>query len=136
MNPAELNDLWKYNISSNTWTWMHGSHTANQTGNLFVLFGREWAIYLQNTTFFFLSFLERNSLHLLKINKEPMVNEGMEQQAPLLVLEVEPVHGPMPMATFGSLVVDTVLILLLQEVHFSFFSLKQNYNETENKQDS
>ena len=28
----DLNDLWKYDISSNSWTWIHDSDTANQTG--------------------------------------------------------------------------------------------------------
>ncbi len=28
-----LNDLWKYNISSNAWTWMKGSSLANTPGN-------------------------------------------------------------------------------------------------------
>jgi N-acetylneuraminic acid mutarotase len=28
-----LNDLWKYSISSNQWTWIHGSNTANPTAN-------------------------------------------------------------------------------------------------------
>ncbi|MGO8720614.1 MAG: kelch repeat-containing protein [Acidobacteriaceae bacterium] len=27
-----LNDLWKYNPASNTWTWMNGSNTASQEG--------------------------------------------------------------------------------------------------------
>jgi Galactose oxidase, central domain len=28
-----LNDLWEYRISDNTWTWVSGSDTANQTGS-------------------------------------------------------------------------------------------------------
>ncbi|MDI1353330.1 MAG: kelch repeat-containing protein [bacterium] len=28
-----LNDLWKYNISSNQWTWINGSNTAGQAGS-------------------------------------------------------------------------------------------------------
>ena len=27
-----FNDLWKYNISTNQWTWMSGSNMANQPG--------------------------------------------------------------------------------------------------------
>lgn len=29
---GNLNDLWKYNIASNQWTWVHGSDTCNQSG--------------------------------------------------------------------------------------------------------
>jgi N-acetylneuraminic acid mutarotase len=29
---GDLNDLWKYDISANQWTWMGGSSTANQAG--------------------------------------------------------------------------------------------------------
>lgn len=29
---ANLNDLWKYNIASNEWTWMNGLNTGNQYG--------------------------------------------------------------------------------------------------------
>ena len=29
---GQLNDLWKYNISTNQWTWMSGSNTVNQIG--------------------------------------------------------------------------------------------------------
>jgi len=29
---AELNDLWKYNISTNMWTWVSGSNAANASG--------------------------------------------------------------------------------------------------------
>jgi len=28
-----LNDLWKYDISTNQWTWMHGSNISNPSGN-------------------------------------------------------------------------------------------------------
>jgi PKD repeat protein len=28
-----MNDLWRYNIATNQWTWMHGSNIANATGN-------------------------------------------------------------------------------------------------------
>jgi len=28
-----LNDLWKYNVATNQWTWMGGSQTGNQNGN-------------------------------------------------------------------------------------------------------
>ncbi|MBK8845168.1 MAG: T9SS type A sorting domain-containing protein [Bacteroidetes bacterium] len=28
-----MNDLWRYNIATNEWTWMHGSNTSNTTGN-------------------------------------------------------------------------------------------------------
>ncbi len=28
-----LNDLWKYDLSSNNWTWMHGSNLVNPAGN-------------------------------------------------------------------------------------------------------
>jgi hypothetical protein len=31
--PGLLNDLWTYNITTNQWTWISGSKTANQTGN-------------------------------------------------------------------------------------------------------
>ena len=27
-----LNDLWRYRVSDNTWTWMSGSNTINQEG--------------------------------------------------------------------------------------------------------
>lgn len=30
--PAELNDLWRYNIANNQWTWMKGSTGTSQTG--------------------------------------------------------------------------------------------------------
>ena len=30
--PSYLNDLWKYNPTTNQWTWMSGSNTANQNG--------------------------------------------------------------------------------------------------------
>ncbi|PBQ34371.1 hypothetical protein CNR22_22200 [Sphingobacteriaceae bacterium] len=30
---ASSNDLWKYNVSTNEWTWMHGSATANNVGS-------------------------------------------------------------------------------------------------------
>jgi hypothetical protein len=30
---GQLNDLWKYSIGSNQWTWMGGSTNANATGN-------------------------------------------------------------------------------------------------------
>ena len=29
---GQLNDLWKYNISTNQWTWMSGSNDTNQLG--------------------------------------------------------------------------------------------------------
>lgn len=29
---GSLNDLWRYNIATNTWTWMNGDNTANQPG--------------------------------------------------------------------------------------------------------
>ena len=29
---VQLNDLWKYNISTNQWTWVNGSSTGNQSG--------------------------------------------------------------------------------------------------------
>lgn len=32
-NTGLLNDLWKYSLSTNEWTWMKGSNTANQNGN-------------------------------------------------------------------------------------------------------
>lgn len=32
MNPQHLNDLWKYNIATNEWTWMSGSNIADQFG--------------------------------------------------------------------------------------------------------
>ncbi len=28
-----LNDLWKYTVSTNQWTWMHGSNSQNSSGN-------------------------------------------------------------------------------------------------------
>ncbi|HQQ94962.1 MAG TPA: kelch repeat-containing protein [Bacteroidia bacterium] len=31
-NTGQLNDLWKYNISSNQWTWMKGSNSYDQNG--------------------------------------------------------------------------------------------------------
>ncbi|MEJ7683837.1 MAG: kelch repeat-containing protein [Segetibacter sp.] len=31
-DPGHLNDLWKYNISTNQWTWMKGDSTANHYG--------------------------------------------------------------------------------------------------------
>ena len=30
---GNLNDLWKYNIATNEWTWMRGSNTGNSVGN-------------------------------------------------------------------------------------------------------
>ncbi len=30
---GELNDLWKYNMATNQWTWMKGSNTAGSAGN-------------------------------------------------------------------------------------------------------
>ena len=32
-NSNELNDLWKYSIATNQWTWMNGSNTGNSPGN-------------------------------------------------------------------------------------------------------
>jgi hypothetical protein len=32
-NPGSLNDLWKYNISTNEWTWMAGSDSVFKSGN-------------------------------------------------------------------------------------------------------
>ena len=31
-NPGGLNDLWKYNMQSGQWTWMHGNNTYNHLG--------------------------------------------------------------------------------------------------------
>lgn len=31
--PGDLNDLWKYNIATNEWTWVNGSANANPTGS-------------------------------------------------------------------------------------------------------
>lgn len=33
VNPSRLNDLWKYDIANNEWTWINGSNTTNQTGS-------------------------------------------------------------------------------------------------------
>src|SRR6267378_454833 len=32
-----LNDLWKYNVATNQWSWISGSKTVNQTGNYGIL---------------------------------------------------------------------------------------------------
>jgi N-acetylneuraminic acid mutarotase len=32
-NNEYLNDLWKYNVTTNEWVWMSGNNTGNQTGN-------------------------------------------------------------------------------------------------------
>ena len=32
-NVCWLNDLWKYNVSTNQWTWIRGSNGPNQIGN-------------------------------------------------------------------------------------------------------
>lgn len=32
-NTGELNDLWRYNIATNQWTWMAGPNTVNNLGN-------------------------------------------------------------------------------------------------------
>jgi hypothetical protein len=31
-NPVYFNDLWRYNTSTNTWTWIHGSNDGDQSG--------------------------------------------------------------------------------------------------------
>jgi len=33
------NDLWKYNVSTNEWTWMHGSTSAGAYNNVFPVYG-------------------------------------------------------------------------------------------------
>jgi len=78
-----INDLWKYNISSNMWTWIHGSNTANQAGEF------KTKIEMDENLLF------QGSMELREL----------EQQLQLLVEDILVYNGLILMEIFGCLVV-------------------------------
>jgi hypothetical protein len=82
-----LNDLWKYNTTSNTWTWVHGSCSKDQPG-------KKKRTNMGTSFFLF---------YLFFFWQESMAFKEVEHHPQFLVEDILLFHGLILKDLFGSL---------------------------------